>query len=63
MAELFQTCKQNIAEHLKAIFAVGELQPEPALNQWLITAVGGKSNRLVLRPSHPTLRANTAFAR
>lgn len=27
MAELFQTSKQNIAKHLKAIFAEGELAP------------------------------------
>jgi hypothetical protein len=26
MAELFQTSKQNVAKHLKAIFAEGELR-------------------------------------
>lgn len=30
MAELFQTTKQNIAKHLKAIFAEAELDPDPA---------------------------------
>ena len=30
MAALFQTSKQNIAKHLKAIFAEAELDPDPA---------------------------------
>ena len=38
MAELFQTSKQNVAKHLKAIFAEGELRPEAVVNQWLTTA-------------------------
>ena len=38
MAELFQTSKQNIAKHLKAIFADGELRAESVVNQWLTTA-------------------------
>ena len=33
MADLFQTSKQNIAKHLKAIFAEGELAP-PALRMF-----------------------------
>ena len=43
MAELFQTSKQNVAKHLKAIFAEGELRPEAVVNQWLITAAGSKA--------------------
>lgn len=43
MAELFQTSKQNIAKHLKAIFAEGELLPEAVVNQWLTTAADGKN--------------------
>ena len=38
MAELFQTSKQNIAKHLKAIFADGELRAESVVNHWLTTA-------------------------
>jgi hypothetical protein len=38
MAALFQTSKQNIAKHLKAIFAEGELSREAVVNHWLITA-------------------------
>ena len=38
MAELFQTTKQNIAKHLKAIFAEGELNADSVVNQWLTTA-------------------------
>ncbi|MDP2829133.1 MAG: virulence RhuM family protein [Sulfuricellaceae bacterium] len=43
MAELFQTSKQNVAKHLKAIFAEGELDPDSVVNQWLTTAADGKS--------------------
>lgn len=42
MAELFQTSKQNIAKHLKAIFAEGELDAEAVVNHWLTTAADGK---------------------
>lgn len=42
MAELFQTSKQNIAKHLKAIFADGELHADSVVNQWLTTAADGK---------------------
>ncbi|SFU31665.1 Uncharacterized conserved protein [Nitrosomonas eutropha] len=43
MAELFQTSKQNIAKHLKAIFLDGELPSEAVVNQWLTTASDGKN--------------------
>lgn len=43
MAELFQTSKQNIAKHLKAIFAEGELSRDSVVNQWLTTAEDGKA--------------------
>ena len=46
MAELLQTSKQNIAKHLKAIFADGELQAESVVNQWLTTAADGKNYRV-----------------
>jgi len=46
MAELFQTSKQNVAKHLKAIFAEGELRPEAVVNYWLTTAVDGKNYRV-----------------
>ncbi|MDL2285650.1 virulence RhuM family protein [Desulfovibrio sp. OttesenSCG-928-F07] len=42
MAELFQTSKQNIAKHLKAIFDDGELQPDSVVNLQLTTASDGK---------------------
>lgn len=42
MAELFQTSKQNIAKHLKAIFAEHELDADSVVNQWLTTAADGK---------------------
>ncbi|ABK42658.1 DNA-binding protein [Magnetococcus marinus MC-1] len=46
MAELFQTSKQNIAKHLKAIFAEAELSAEAVVNHWLTTAADGKNYRI-----------------
>lgn len=46
MAELFHTSKQNIAKHLKAIFAEKELSEESVVNQWLTTAADGKNYRV-----------------
>lgn len=46
MAELFQTTKQNIAKHLKSIFAEGELERDSVVNQWLTTAADGKQYRV-----------------
>ncbi|EMX5228640.1 virulence RhuM family protein [Pseudomonas aeruginosa] len=46
MAELFQTSKQNVAKHLKAIFTEGELRLEAVVNQWLTTASDGKNYRV-----------------
>lgn len=43
MAELFQTSKQNVAKHLKAIFADQELSEEAVVNHWLTTAADGKN--------------------
>lgn len=43
MAELFQTSKQNIAKHLKAIFTEQELVQESVVNQRLTTAADGKN--------------------
>ena len=53
MADLFQTSKQNIAKHLKAIFTEGELAADSVVNQWLTTAADGKSYRV----SHYNLEA------
>lgn len=46
MAELFQTSKQNIAKHLKAIFSEGELLQNSVVNSWLTTAADGKRYRV-----------------
>lgn len=46
IAELFQTTKQNIAKHLKAIFAEGELELNSVVNYWLTTAADGKDYRV-----------------
>lgn len=46
IAELFQTSKQNVAKHLKAIFADQELSEEAVVNHWLTTAADGKNYRV-----------------
>ena len=46
MAELFQTSKQNVAKHLKAVFSDGELNAESVVNYWLTTAADGKNYRV-----------------
>lgn len=46
MAELFQTTKQNIAKHLKAIFSEQELGQDSVVNQRLTTAADGKNYRV-----------------
>ena len=46
MATLFDTSKQNIAKHLKAIFAEGELSPHSVVSQWLTTAADGKNYKV-----------------
>lgn len=47
MAVLFDTSKQNIAKHLKAIFTEGELQADAVVNSWLTTAADGKRYRVL----------------
>jgi len=42
MAELYNTTKQNLRIHLKAIFADGELAQNAVVNRWLTTAADGK---------------------
>ncbi len=46
MAELFQTSKQNIAKHLKAIFTEQELAQDSVVNQRLTTAADGKNYQM-----------------
>jgi hypothetical protein len=43
MAELFQTTKQNIGQHLKSIFAEGELQQNSVVKDSFTTAADGKN--------------------
>ncbi len=45
MAELFQTSKQNIGQHLKNIFAEGELDKNSVVKKFFTTAVDGKKYR------------------
>lgn len=43
MAELFQTTKQNIGQHLKSIFAEGELAQDSVVKESFTTAADGKN--------------------
>lgn len=43
MAELFQTTKQNIGQHLKSIFAEGELAQDSVVKDSFTTAADGKN--------------------
>jgi hypothetical protein len=43
MAELFQTTKQNVGQHVKGIFAEGELVHEAVVKESFTTAADGKN--------------------
>ncbi len=43
MAELFQTTKQNVGQHLKSIFAEGELTQNSVVKESFTTAADGKN--------------------
>jgi len=43
MAELFQTTKQNIGQHLKSILAEGELVQDSVVKECFTTAADGKN--------------------
>ncbi len=45
MAELFQSSKQNIGQHLKNIFVEQELTEESVVKDYFTTAADGKSYR------------------
>jgi hypothetical protein len=42
MADLFQTSKQNIGQHLKNIFEEGELREDGVVKNFFTTATDGK---------------------
>jgi len=43
LAELFQTTKQNIGQHIKNIFKEGELQQNSVVKDFFTTAADGKN--------------------
>ena len=45
MADLFQTTKQNVGQHLKNIFSEGELSEDSVVKKFFITAADGKKYR------------------
>jgi hypothetical protein len=49
MAELFQTSKQNISQHIQAIYAEGELSPEATVKKYLtVRQEGGRQVQRLL---------------
>jgi hypothetical protein len=46
LAELFQSTKQNISQHIKNLFEEGELQVESVVKDFLTTAADGKSYKV-----------------
>jgi hypothetical protein len=47
MADLFQTAKQNIGQHLKNIFSEGELFEDSVVKKFFTTAADEKSTRQI----------------
>lgn len=45
MADLFLTTKQNVGQHIRNVFAEGELAPEPVVKDFFTTAADGKQYR------------------
>ena len=51
IAELFQTTKQSVSKHIKAIFLEGELEERETVNFKLTVQEEGK-RRILLRGKH-----------
>lgn len=45
MADLFRTTKQNVGQHIRNVFAEGELAPESVVKDFFTTAADGKQYR------------------
>jgi hypothetical protein len=45
MADLFLTTKENVGQHIRNVFAEGELAPESVVKDFFTTAADGKQNR------------------
>lgn len=45
MAELFLSTKQNVGQHIRYVFAAGELAPESVVKDFFTTAADGKQYR------------------
>ena len=45
MADLFQSTKQNVGQHIRNVFAEGELAPESVVKDFFTTAADGKQYR------------------
>jgi hypothetical protein len=60
MAELFQTTKQNIGQHLKGIFSEGELSQDSVVKNFFTTAAAGKKYAPTSTTSTPSSLSATA---
>ena len=52
MAELFQTTKQNLGQHLKNILEEGELGEESVVKDFFATAADGKTFKTVRKTTN-----------
>jgi hypothetical protein len=63
LAELFQTTKQNVGQHIKNILAEGELESDPTVKDFFTVARGRPAERekvgRTLQPRHDHLRPIT----
>ena len=51
MAELFQTTKQNISQHIQAIYEEGELVPQATVKKYLTVRRDGKRGEKMKLPA------------
>ena len=49
MAELFQTTKQNVGQHIRNVFAEGELASESVVKDFFTTAADGQQFEVACR--------------
>ncbi|MDO9399065.1 MAG: hypothetical protein Q7T79_00035 [bacterium] len=58
LAELFQATKQNISQHIKNIFAEGELQSNSVVKDFLTTAAARRAISCICRRTGNAESAN-----
>ena len=59
LVQLFQTSKSNVSEHIKNIFAEGELDMDSVVRKFRTTAADGKSYQTKARQEYRKFQAKT----